>query len=845
MSLQNIRITVRPASAQVNMHDVPNENGDHDAISEMSGPPDYATIDPNDLNRSITPFPRPKSPTPSQTGNWPLASADDEHPPDSSTSYTSAGPSTRRAKSQGRKFRRNSPKNVNRPEPIAERRNRKRALSTGSTPGSAKKKTTLQVPVMARLASRRSENGLPRFGSSASMSTTLTNNNPFTGDQKKPGLVSSLSRGDWTTIGSFFSQSVNSTSPQRGVGGREISQPFDFRHEGGIGSSSSAFLTQPHNTMTTIGQADHEAQKNDQTRTSSVLMDMRTESRLCNRTSLPVKMPNAFSPIDTTVFDADCGHDPAVRASVRTTINRFQSPPTPEEDLWHGQSSADKTLHGHDTVLGQARIDTLKVSISKLVFAAVAILCQVFIIMAAASITITVYTAQNGEKTDGGAIIALIVSLFGVLISGTFLALLYAHRLGGRMVREYTGVRVETFLFKMSPERAAYWGVASLTEVAFLSTAAALTVVVVRSRAGHEASSGVVAWLVVSLAVFVILGSALSVFFARRVSDRIVRNHRAEQRDEEWVEMHSGARRDLSHHPGDQSRLARDILQSATQDMQQQQHRRGPRAPDRAFSTQLQLHPRASLIGIARSDSLMRHPNQTPSMSSAASTYESEHTEKPIMPKRASRSCSPAAVHVGSDPTTPLSAEDMSMIFMAKHPQPRPAFGGGSGGGNIPHSLAVADLASEAAQAPGVSRSGTKSTIASLISSYASAEPGCGGLVVVESVERAFPPETLARRQPAVDDALHSRLPALLRPIVTEAGTPNSQKSGDRVVDTFVEVGGGGGLRRDWSFRDGHAARLVSMTPIEERSEAGTRSSLLTTGRRASLLAHGSEKSVY
>ncbi|KAK9777972.1 hypothetical protein SCAR479_05298 [Seiridium cardinale] len=828
MSSQDVRIVIRPASGQIGNHDVQDVRGDHDAVSDLSadGPPDYATLDPNELNRSVTPFPRPKSPTPSSAPaprGWPLAGSDDGSRSDSSKSCTSSRLRNKRAKSQSRKFKRISPKTVNRPDPIASRRNRKRALSTSSAASSkSPTKKMLQIPAMARITSRRGDDAFTHVTPSGSIST-LANNQP-SGSQKKRGLVSQLSHGDWTTIGSFFSQSANSSSSHRGV---EISQPYNFRHEGGIGSSSSAFIRGPDNT--------HNADGDEPSRTSRILMDIRTESRLGNRTSLPVHLPNAFSPIDASMFDADCGHKSSVRPAVRKTVNPFQSPPSSEETVYQQQPSG-KDSPGNDAELGDAHIDTTKASVNRILFWAMAALTQICLTITVASITIAVCNDHNDEKIDGGATIALVLSLAGALVFGVIFACLYAHRLTGRIVREYTGVRMETFFFKLSPERVTYWALAILAEVAFISTGAAVTVITLDSHHGLDVDAGIIAWLIVSIISFIVLGLALASLYTRRVSNRLVRAHRAEQQNEEWFELHSGTQRNFSHR-GDQRKLARDIIKSVTQDgcnIQANQEQtafghggfRHINSHDQVSNTiagrdsqrvgqnmtQIQ-NPRASLIGIARSDSLMRHPNNptTPSMSSSigtAETYESEGTEKPIISKQSS----PPAAHPRSDPTTILSAEEMSMISMPKQKQ-----------SYIPHSLAMADLSSEAPQhlSPSVTTSNTKSTIASLISSYAS-EPGAR--ISNEPITRAYSPESLGRRQ----DALHSHpVSTSLRPIVTEAGTPNSQKSDDRVltVDT--------GMKTDWSIRDGLATRMTTMTPIEERSEAGTRSSLLT-GRRVS-----------
>lgn len=820
---QSVRIVVRPTSSRISDHDIAEVRGDHDAVSDMSGPPDYATLDPNKLSRPITPVPRPKSPTPSQTAAWPLAETDDETRLDSDLSHTSSRPYSRGSKSQKLKFKRNSSKTVNRPDPVAEHRNRKRALSTSSSPNTGQK-NRLQIPALSRLASRRSENALPQAGTIGSFSTTLTNSQSAADGQKKRGLVSQLSHGDWTTVGSFFSQSANSGSPHRPV---TIGRPFDFRHEGGIGSSSSAFVT--HADLTAIPTIEEQGTNNEQTRTSAILMDMRTESRLGNRTSLPVALPNAISPIDDTAFDAGCSRNSTFRASVRTTVNRFQSPPSLENTIVRPRSSARDSPGGGATY-DDAAIDRMRFSGGRILFWLMAGLTQACLTIAVASITITLTNAHNDQKVDGGTLIALVVSLVGFLIFGTLLACSYAQRVTSRIVRERTGICNDGCFFKMSPDRIVYWFLIILVESCLISTGAAVTVLAVASHGGEDVDGGTLAWLVVSLFLLLISGLILAGIYARRVSNRIVREHRAEQRDEEWVEMRSVLQPKPSS-AGEQSRLARDIIKSASQDIhcRPSDHARVASHKDGlSFNADVTFHnsrllghdlaedrdPRASRIGIARSDSLMRQQDQTstPSMSSSTTattdTLAFERIEKPIMSKQSS----PPAAPMASDPATVLSAEEMSIISMPK--QQKTAY--------IPHSLGMADLSPEAPVRlnPSVTASTTRSTIASLISSYAS-EPGLS-----DPVTRAYTPVALGRHT----DAPRPRpVIAALPPIVTEAGTPDSQKSGSRVPGSSPE----GDLKTSWSVRDGLATRMATMTPIEERSEAGTRSSLVT-GRRIS-----------
>ncbi|KAK8023681.1 hypothetical protein PG993_011747 [Apiospora rasikravindrae] len=53
--------------------------------------------------------------------------------------------------------------------------------------------------------------------------------------------------------------------------------------------------------------------------THRLLLEIRTSSRIENRTFLPVAMPNVTSPIDESQFDAGCGHD-----SSRNSFNPFK-----------------------------------------------------------------------------------------------------------------------------------------------------------------------------------------------------------------------------------------------------------------------------------------------------------------------------------------------------------------------------------------------------------------------------------------------------------------------------------------------------------------------------------------
>lgn len=830
-STQHSRAAARSASDQTDAREGIGARGEHDAISQWSGPPDYATLDPNELNRSITPFPRPKSPTPSQMAAWPLADADDENRPDSNLSYTSSRPYNSRSKSHLSKSKRGSSKNTDRPNPSADRRNRKRALSSGSPPESPQKKSRLQIPALVRLAPRRNETAMPQVGSSGSLATTVLRNDKndqstAEGHKKRGGILRQLSHGDWTTVGSFFSQSAHSGSPQRTIG--PIGRPFDFRHEGGIGTSSSAFMT--HADLTVIPSVEVEDPQNERTRTSAILMDIRTESRLGNRTSLPVTMPNAISPIDNTIFDADCGRDSTVRALVRNTINPFHSPPSPHSHpsptatVIHTRSTTRELPRDGD-VYGNAFIDRLKFSNARLIFWLMAAFTQTCTTVATASVTITITDAHKDKKADAGALIALCVSVIGIFIFGTLLAVAYVQRASGRFVHEQTSIRVETWFSKMSPDEVLFWVLVMLAELGFLSMAAGVTVMAVRSHNGEDADAGIIIWFIISVVIMILVSVFLTPVYATRISNRIVREHRAEQRDEDWVELTSSFRANVSA-TGNQSRLVRDIMRSASQDNRQNRLNRGSSSTHNhslSFNADVIIHnsqmsghdlPQGQ-IGIARSDSLMRQQNNdaTSSMSSSATattkSFESEQTSEPVVYKR---SASPAT-QVASDPVTVLSAEEMSMISMPKQHT------------YIPHSLGMADLSSEtpAQSSPSVTTSTTKSTIASLISSYAS-----------EPVTRVYSPELLGRR----GDALNSH-PILthLRPIITEAGTPNSQKSGDRIPGSGYD----GDLKTSWSIRDGLATRMATMTPIEERSEAGTRSSMLAGHRISQSVASDHE----
>jgi hypothetical protein len=271
-------------------------------------PPDYATIDPNDGDRGVVPFPRfPMSAnssrttlgngsdpfiTTSQTGQtvtgtqpqWPLASnggAPAVSQSDSEHSYTSSRLRRPNA-SQARKFKLRSPLTANRPDPIAARRDAKKRSVSLESPG--KGNGMPKLPSRARIAPGRGKITHYPVGSMSNLPPAAPRRREVSKENKSSsgGAFSRIGSNWSTTLGSIFS-------------GRSDSAAESGNH--GEGNSPS------------------------------VLMDVRTESRINNRTSLPVNMPNVLSPIDRVVYDPGHGRSNSAHGS---TVRLFNSPDSPE-----------------------------------------------------------------------------------------------------------------------------------------------------------------------------------------------------------------------------------------------------------------------------------------------------------------------------------------------------------------------------------------------------------------------------------------------------------------------------------------------------------------------------------
>ncbi|KAI0129780.1 hypothetical protein BJ170DRAFT_593325 [Xylariales sp. AK1849] len=845
----------RQASDRLTNFDI-NGNQDIAAMMMPDGPPDYTTIDPQDLDRPTTPFPRPMSLTPLNSGGqdaqraqWPLPpSVEDEVRPDSSLSYTSSrNTNAKRVKSHSRKSKLRSPYTANRPEPIAERRIRKRSASTSSSGG--KCIMTLQVPKIkiVRPASRHGQNGLD----SMSNLSTINSEQSVSGTQtKKRRFISQLSR-DWTTtLGSFVS--LTSSSPDHDI---NISEPYNFQHQAGFSSPAVAgptpqSATENRHSRTQSGHTGcdfsrHGSATARQSMTQSILMDMRTESRVGNRTSLPVDMPNVISPIDNAVFDANCGQNSSVRASV----NRFQSPasPSPPATVRHFQPAAIPPRPA-TMLCGEPEDVPFKMSMDRALFWLAGIMTQMLLLSFVASVVVNGYVNKRDRNVSDGLVLWMSSSVACLVVAFGTLSIFWARRFTRRIIcdsRRYASTEAifELRFSLVSREDVLFWSMAALIECCVISTAAAIAYMACANLGDSQVDNGIIVWLSFSLLALLPLFLAFNFLYSRRLTTRVIRDHRQHQRDEEWIELRSRGNT-VTGLPAvpEQARLAHQIIQSASQDAHHKawedfasdhtRLRSYAERPDHRISqniaaadeTQKRLSVdgslphgatemaiseiqatashRTSLIGIARSESLIvsQKYEAAPSMSSSTSadTIKSADTEAAIMPKSAADAHRSLATTFNEKSDTVLSAEEMSSISIPAIP--KMAY--------IPHSAAMADLSSEANNLA-ISESNSKSTISSLISSYATTEPEI----------RTYSPH--GRRS----EALHSHPVAaatMMRPIIiTEAGTPNSEKSVDRYAP-FVESSGSVSDKTEWDIRDGLASRLATMTPIEERSEAAS-----------------------
>ncbi|KAI1846132.1 hypothetical protein JX266_007657 [Neoarthrinium moseri] len=848
MSSQNIPTTGQKLSGQVSKAVKASNREGTAPANAAERPPGYAVFDPDGKG---------------QRNDWPLGAYGAERP-DSSMGYTSPGPKTRMtkaAKSPSRMFR------------VANSNSRTQSSSHD-----------VQAPPAVIIAPERSNTDVPAVGSSGSFLSSLANKRAG-GAQKKPGLLSSISHGDWTTIGSFFSS--NPVSPQR----PKISAPYNFRHEAGIGPGASVLVSRPSNGST-VHAHDHASasttpalngnvENSEQRQSSIVLMDMRSESRVGNRTSLPVKMPNVVSPINNTVFDTGCNS--SVHASAHRTLSRFPSPPSPEVAVALPQESSvspnPENMNPNANNGIHKRGNCFKVVKYRKILWMMALVIQIFVALICASASIIAYEGFSQGTVDIGYLVWLLLAIAGLIVSLISMAALYVRHLTVRVIHEALGgIFQEMNHFKMNTDRVIYWVCAMITEFSFLGVIMTFSIIMYANKTDRDPRRAIIG-MIVCLLLVATFGSPLSFLRAGNIDGDSLRRSRIEQRaegrDNDWIELNSRGHslQSANRQPEPTSRAVRSASDGAELPMRFllvdrsdlpensaahrqgaiMHHHNGTAAPqagsrDTPMHGSYSQHPQgtpsqnrqASMIGLARSDSLLksqqrvRHANKPPSTSSSATstttveTFESEGTEKPIMKKQSF----PVRLTKEGGETTDdhiiYSAEAMSMVSL---PQPTLYH-------HIPHSRSMADLSTETAAAPNpsasstaISSSNTKSTISSLIGSYAS-EAGTG-----EPMTHSYSQQSLGRASECFTShpvrfgmatqrgqSPTAILPAFQQPIVTEAGTPNSQKSIDRIGDG---EGGDAASRTEWGVRDGMATRLVTMTPIEERSERGTRGSSL------------------
>jgi hypothetical protein len=701
--------------------------------ADSDGLPDYATIDPNDGERSVTPFPRPVSPTPLQFSgmasdddggrtHWPLANADEVERPGSEYSYTSAGRyNSTRAKLQARKAKRTKAQSTSQGHFFFTRRLAAAKRSTSNDLGDV----ASGIP-KARLASGRGRLLMQRNNSAGSFSTFTNHRAAPKKPESKQGSgilpqMSQITSGCWSTMGSFFS----SSSAVPVASELSISGPFELRHIAGVGSAGAAFVDRANEAAAATADA---ADESDELKTQSVLMDVRSESRLGNRTSLPVNMPNAISPIDNTVVDVGRGHDTPVRGGV----NRFASPASPAATVHHIRPSTSNPAQ-YATIFHDGKAAFCNMASGRVLFWIVAGMAQTSMLLVAASLAVIVVQHYEGEVHTVADMLFL-ASVFWLLLSGLILSTLHARRLSGQMVREHRDRQRDEELVE-------------------------------QVRMPTQISNGV---------------GPLQDELAHR---KILAAADQETQDRAWDKFASNPNRVRSY----VKRLEDEVQRMSDSRAKSNAHKRVSGIFEVVNLQRADPHP--DMIGIARSDSLIHalnedgSPGMPPSVTFQTFETVTNDTAPPSFFRQLGTNENSGSALSEEEETSPISRSVPTLAT------------------RIPHSAAVADLSSEANI--DMSSSNTKSTISSLIGSYVS-----------DSETR--PSASYGR----VNEALHSHpIDRRDRPIVTEAGTPNSDKSGDRYR---VPDSGSAGDETDWSIRDGVASRLATMTPIEERSESAS-----------------------
>ncbi|KAK6840567.1 hypothetical protein PG995_016321 [Apiospora arundinis] len=612
------------------------------------------------------------------------------------------------------------------------------------------------------------------------------------------GLASQLSRGAqvFSSAGSFFP--FKSEEPPK----TRISAPFGFRHVARAEHGGGPMGGTDHGP-----DADPQATLN---QTHRVLLDVRSNSHMENRTSLPVAMPNVTSPIDEGQFDAGCGHH-----SSRNSFNPFPS---------QTNTPATVQVHrpDHPPAASCKRAFSLpRIDISKYIkplnnnwriaFYTAIISAQITVLSTSAAIALMVQHANDHEVVPINLAVGLALSVAFCFVSLAAIVITYARRRTCRVMESHRNSQNEEELMEMR-------GIlrhSTPTPIRLNDPAVELEDMTQRHVLG-----------------IAIAGQSEK---TAHLSGRITAPEQAYIRQSSRI-VAQGLHNLAAPPNSTQSRRVGGIYdsQSVRTALVAQSIIKGQPfgVSGRAVTTP---------IGVARSDSLLHSAvyengvspqHREVQQQAIASDNDKRADERNRSHSTESDATEATYESVGTD--TPMIAEKSSPPLPhasepSKDEKPMPAV---SETGGIPHSVAVADLSAKT-NVPALPSVETKSTLSSLVDSYADENEkdqvdykgrDAAGSSYIKTYNAPHPNEALGSH-PVQHGASRKnpfkRLQELPKPphkIVTEAGTPESQKGTER-FPAYVERAGANNEHHREAIQSLQSIR-APMTPIVERSES-------------------------
>ncbi|KAK7943665.1 uncharacterized protein PG986_012778 [Apiospora aurea] len=598
------------------------------------------------------------------------------------------------------------------------------------------------------------------------------------------GLATGFSRGAqvFSSAGSFFPFMSESPSKAR------ISAPYDFRHV-----ASAEHGGGPMGGVDPGPDPDPEATLN---QTHRVLLDVRTDSRINNHTSLPVAMPNVTSPIDESQFDAGYGH-----GSSRNSFNPFSS-----------QTVTPATVQ----VRRPDQPPQLSASVPARCLASISVIPSKLSSSPWASLFRSLFWHNESKVISHQEAVWIALSVTLCFTSMTAVAITYARRVSSRVMANHLYGQREEEIGEMRD--IIRHSISTPTRVH--NSDPAIELDDMAQRRTSEAAAADQNERALRLSGGITTPEPVHI----RQSSRIV----------------AQGLTNLAAPPNStQSKRASGIfdaesVRTALCAQSVIEARRVAAAPMRANGTP---------IGVARSDSLIRsiarrrgvdtrrdqqqeaapsddknraedrNRSHSAESDNTVRTYESTNTEAPMIIVGLSReiesSHSPQLSEQSKD-AEPLASSSDNLVSA-----------------RIPHSVAVPDLSS-GTKLPAMPAVDTNSTLASLISSYADDSEraptarGASGAPYTTAYNSAPRPQEALGSHPVPRSVSsnnpYRRLMELPRPpqqIVTEVGTPDSQKSTERFPE-YVDPGVA--QDNDNAYTD-TSGRRRRMTTIKERGE--------------------------